>query len=340
MSNSGYKFPIINSNGTTSTTVVDFDDMFVSKDSFLDAGIYAWGQNSVGQLAQGGNLTHRSSPIQIGSLTNWKQVSSGDGQTSAVKTDGTLWSWGYNIVGQLGLGNTTNRSSPVQVGQQADWSLVACGDVYTLAITSVGELWSIGGQNNSGQLGLRDTTNRSSPVQVGSLTNWKQVMCGGGHTVAITTSGELYSWGNNTRGELGLGDVAHRSSPVQVGSLSNWKQISGDQNTLAIKTDGSLWAWGHNGVGRLGLGNLVHRSSPVQVGSLLTWKQVVTTQAHTLAIKTDGTLWAWGLNTNGQLGLADVAHRSSPIQVGSLTNWKQAAAGIDSSVVISSPDLP
>ena len=91
------------------------------------------------------------------------------------------------------------------------------------------------GDNSYGQLGLGDRTNRSSPVQVGSLTNWKSVDSGSNHTVAIKTDGTLWSWGNNTYEQLGLGDQTHRSSPVQVGSLTNWKSVFvGSNHALAI----------------------------------------------------------------------------------------------------------
>ncbi len=91
--------------------------------------------------------------------------------TIAIKTDGTLWAWGFNIVGNLGLGDTANRSSPVQVGALTTWASTACGSNHTLAIKTDGTLWAWG-QNNEGQLGLGNTTDRSSPVQVGALTTW------------------------------------------------------------------------------------------------------------------------------------------------------------------------
>ena len=118
------------------------------------------------------------------------QVATGYYHTVAIKTDGTLWSWGYNSSGELGLSNsgtTTHRSSPVQVGLLTDWQHVAAGQMHTYAVKTDGTLWSWG-YNNAGQLGLGNTTNRSSPVQVGSLTNWQQVAVGNEHTVAILAS--------------------------------------------------------------------------------------------------------------------------------------------------------
>jgi len=129
-----------NNNGT----FVDIGDRYVSKDYFIDTypnlvpgmtspGLFSWGYNDYGQLGLG-DRTHRSSPVQVGSLTNWKQISSHQ-FSLAIKTDGTLWSWGNNIFyGQLGLGDRTNRSSPVQVGSLTNWKQVHVSGSHSLAI--------------------------------------------------------------------------------------------------------------------------------------------------------------------------------------------------------------
>jgi alpha-tubulin suppressor-like RCC1 family protein len=325
----------------------DLSQRYVTKSYLLDVypniasqlgnrtspGFYAWGVNGSGQLGLG-DIVHRSSPVQVGSLTNWKQVaagggSGGGGYVAAIKNDGTLWSHGQNTNGQLGLGDRTARSSPVQVGTLTNWKLVSAGQYDTMAITYDGALWAIGGRNIIGALGLNDTNTRSSPVQVGSLTNWKSVTVGGSFSAAVKTDGTIWTWGINTHGQLGLGDRTARSSPVQVGTLTNWRLVNtGQYHTVAIKTDGTLWTWGRNQFGQLGLGDIVHRSSPVQVGSLTNWKLVVGGYYHTAAIKTDGTLWGWGQATNGRLGDGTGTSKSSPIQVGSLTDWRQVAAGL------------
>jgi len=331
---SGYKFPILDSSGNPTSNIVDMKDMFVPKELFNDSGIFSWGYNGSGQLGLD-NTSDVSSPVQVGSLTNWKSISNCLSSSYSIKTNGTLWSWGQNTYGQLGVGDTTNRSSPVQVGTLTNWKQVYGGREYILGINTDGTLWSWG-QNTYGQLGVGDTTNRSSPVQVGSLTEWKQVSTSM-HSLGIKTDGTLWSWGYNNVGQLGLGDITHRSSPVQVGSLTNWKYVScGFYHTLGIKTDGTLWSWGQNNFGQLGLGNITHRSSPVQVGSLTNWKQVSCgsslsdSSGSSLGISSDGTLWSWGNNTYGQLGLGDITHRSSPVQVGSLTNWKFVDCGMNS----------
>jgi alpha-tubulin suppressor-like RCC1 family protein len=146
-------------------------------------------------------------------------------------------------------------------------------------------LWAWG-DNGHGELGLGDTADRSSPVQVGGLTSWNLISAGQYYSLAIKTDGSLWAWGFNGNGRLGLGDTIHRSSPVQVGSLTNWNKVDcGYDHSLAIKTDGTLWAWGFNGNGRLGLGDTIFRSSPTQVGSLTDWKEISGGGTHSLALR-------------------------------------------------------
>ena len=133
------------------------------------------------------------------------------------------------------------------------------------------------GYNNQGQLALGNQINYSSPKQVGSLTNWKQIAGFGNLGAgAVKTDGTLWTWGDGLFGVLGLGNSTYYSSPKQVGALTNWKQYSGlNYSSLAIKTNGTLWSWGYNGQGQLGLGNQTSYSSPVQIGSLTTWSSAM-----------------------------------------------------------------
>jgi alpha-tubulin suppressor-like RCC1 family protein len=316
------------------TRQVDLDELLVDKDIFSEGNLWLWGENLGGQLGAN-DRTSRSSPIQtVAGGTNWKQVVGG---AAGIKTDGTLWMWGYNNYGQLGTNDTTPRSSPVQtVAGGTNWKQATqLGNSHAAAIKTDGTLW-VWGLNTSGQLGVNDITNRSSPVQtVAGGTNWKQVSCNL-HTVAIKTDGTLWTWGRNTYGQLGTNDITDRSSPVQtVAGGTLWKQAivggvaASGQCVAAIKTDGTLWLWGSNANGQLGTNDITDRSSPVQtVAGGTNWKQVSAGGTAVAAIKTDGTLWVWGDNTYGQLGTNDITHRSSPVQtVAGGTNWKQVSAG-------------
>jgi alpha-tubulin suppressor-like RCC1 family protein len=321
----------------------DLGSYYVAKSYLIDrypelasqyyfGGLYLSGYNGYGQLGTN-DQTNRSSPSQtVTTGTNWKQVACGESHVGAIKTDGTLWMWGYNFYGQLGTNDAPYRSSPIQtVSAGTNWKQVSCGGVHTGAIKTDGTLW-MWGNNSYGQLGTNDRTDRSSPIQtVSAGTNWKQVSCADAHTGAIKTDGTLWMWGYNYNGELGTNDLTLRSSPIQtVSAGTNWKQVScGTYHTGAIKTDGTLWMWGVNGAGRLGINNIVNRSSPIQTVSAGTnWKQVACGNSHTGAIKTDGTLWMWGANGTGFLGNNDRTDYSSPIQtVSAGTNWKQVACG-------------
>jgi alpha-tubulin suppressor-like RCC1 family protein len=267
--------------------------------------------------------------VQVGALTAWSKVRGGESFTVAIKTDGTLWSWGNNTSGKLGLGNTTYYSSPKQVGALTNWATVAPMGNSVLAVKTDGTLWSWG-QGDYGKLGLGNTTSYNSPKQIGALTTWSTVSGGNFHALAVKTNGTLWSWGANFAGSCGLGNTTAYSSPVQVGALTAWSKVSGGNAyaSFAIKTDGTMWAWGQGSTGRLGLGNTTDYSSPKQIGALTTWSKIVGSgYKFGLAIKTDGTLWSWGSGGSGQLGLGNLTSYSSPKQVGALTTWSVTSGG-------------
>jgi alpha-tubulin suppressor-like RCC1 family protein len=146
----------------TASAVQGYDPTF----TICDATYVTWALNNANTSRWG-----YSSPVQVGALTTWSRVAAGNAFSVAVKTDGTLWSWGFNNTGQLGLGDTASRSDPVQVGALATWANVACGNAFVLAIKTNGTLWAWG-NNITGQLGQGNTTTYSSPVQIGTATNW------------------------------------------------------------------------------------------------------------------------------------------------------------------------
>lgn len=195
--------------------------------------LWAWGRNLYGQIGngQGGNGTDSvnvSSPVQIGSETTWLRAAAGYGATLAIKTDGTLWAWGWNSDGQLGQGDIISRSSPVQVGSATNWayptvSWGSSGDTCTCVTT--GNSLFIWGYNGYGQVGDGTTTNRSLVTQVGGLTNWAKSDCRDASVVAYKTNGTLWTWGFNSKGQLGLGNTTNYLSPMQVGSGTKWNAI-------------------------------------------------------------------------------------------------------------------
>jgi len=299
--------------------------------------LFAWGNNSIGQLGQN-NTTDRSSPVQVGPASPpslFSQISCGYNYFSlGIQSPGTLWSWGSNSFGQLGVNTspTNNTSSPVRIGLASAWTQVAAGNSHWLAIQSPGTLWSCG-YNGSGQLGNNTSgisVGASTPVQVGTLNSWSQVAGGNFASYAIRVPGTLWAWGYNVQGQLGQGNTINYSSPVQVGALTTWNQIavnSTSATALALTTQGSLWAWGFNGFGQIGNSNTNNQSNPVQIGALTTWTKIASGGYSSYALQNNGTLWAWGLNSQGQLGLNTTVGVSSPVQVGTLSIWSQIGAG-------------
>jgi hypothetical protein len=258
-------------------------------------------------------------------------ISSANYSTLSTKADGTLWAWGNNGSGRLGLGNTSNYSSPKQVGGLNGWLKVSAGYSFGMAIKANGTLWGWGA-NAYGQLGLGNTTNYSSPKQIGGLVDWLTIATGYSHCAAVKTDGTLWTWGRNQAGALGLNNTTSYSSPKQVGAGTGWLKVAAGGYTgytLALKTDGTLWSWGGNNYGQQGRGNTSASQSPAQVGASVDWSTIVSAVQgdFVVATKTDGTIWSWGRNQVGQLGVGNVTYYSSPKQIGALTTWLQAACG-------------
>ena len=309
---------------------------------------YTWGDNEIKGLGQGQpNNSNLSSPVQLSGST-WsstlRKMAGGYRGASVIKTDGTLWAWGYASYGEGGHDNTTQYNSPVQVGSDTTWAAIGRGYEFMMATKTDGTLWA-SGRNYHGQIGQNESGSSmpggyySSPKQIPGTT-WKTTPRGfNAHyhgTAAIRTDGTLWTWGMNQYvGALGQNNTTNYSSPKQVhGGGTDWdKCIKSLQNrTGAIKTDGTLWVWGTNSSGCLGLNDQAGRSSPTQVGSDTTWNVVCTNRSSTVAVKTDGTLWVWGNSSSGKLGnnTGPGNNRSSPIQIPG-TTWNDCNVGYDQS---------
>jgi alpha-tubulin suppressor-like RCC1 family protein len=280
--------------------------------------LWAWGNYTYGQLGLGlGNTIDRNTPSQVNSQTDWSAVVCRKLHTFAIKTDRTLWAWGYNYYAQLGLGNSIDRNTPTAVGTQSDWSGIAAGIYHTLGFKDNGTIWSWGNYPY-GALGLGDFEPRNTPSQIGIDSDWSNTITAGlYYSFARKTNGTLWAWGNNSYGQLGLGDTINRNTPSQVGMGTDWSVVvAGESHTIALKTNTTLWAWGLNSVGQLGLGDNTLRITPSQLGTQSDGAMIAAGDHYTLVIKTSGTLWAWGQNNNGQLGLGDTINRNVPTLVG------------------------
>ena len=301
--------------------------------------LYSWGYNNQGNLGLN-NTTGQPSVAQVPGTTWAKLGGGGEDSSSAIKSDGTLWTWGKGSYGALGYPNSSHnvaKSSPTQI-PGTDWNEVSMHGQGMLAVKTDGTLWAWG-QNNNGQLGQNQSTNQlvaiSSPVQVGSDTTWSKGLNSGSPTVAvIKTDGTLWMWGGNSRGQLGQNqpEATGQSSPVQVPGTWATGSLAGFW-TAGIKTDGTLWSWGYNNAGALGQGNNTNRSSPTQIGAGTDWAtshgSVASRSYGGSAIKTDGTLWCWGYNDSGECGQntgPGTSTYESPVQVPG-TTWRSVFCG-------------
>ncbi len=236
-----------------------------------DGTLWAWGENSNGQLGDGTTID-KSTSVQVSGLTEVVEVSAGGGYSRitnhslALKSDGTLWAWGANCYGQLGIVGATDYLAPVQVSSLAEVAGISAGGWHSLALKSDGtaRAW---GRGNSGQLGNGTWDySKFSPVTVSALTNTLAVSAGGRHSLALKSNGTVWSWGENWKGQLGIGTLDYKNIPSEVSGLEDVVAISaGTTHSLAIKSDGTVWSWGDNEWGMLGDGTETQRTSPVQV---------------------------------------------------------------------------
>jgi alpha-tubulin suppressor-like RCC1 family protein len=244
--------------------------------------LWAWGSNGSGQLGDG-TVDNRLTPRQIGIESDWFYITAGANYTIGLKSAGTLWAWGVNNNGQLGDGTQIQRDTPKQIGTDSDWlamsltgtnlSSVAAGDSHTIALKTTGTLWAWG-MNNNGQLGDDSQTDRSTPRQIGTDSDWFSVTAGYAHTIGIKGNpvggATIWAWGANSSGRLGDGTTTIRITPRQIGSELDWSsqdKIDGGSNyTIVLKSSGMLWVWGDNQFGQLGLGDIINRKTPTLLG--------------------------------------------------------------------------
>jgi len=290
--------------------------------------LWAWGSAAYGGLAQN-STTRYSSPIQIPG-TNWKDSWGSNGNGFGVtnfhqlilKTDGTLWTWGFGNKGQLSQNNTAQYSSPVQI-PGTTWASTSRGYYNSFATKTDGTLWAWG-YNDTGNLGQNNVTQYSSPVQIPGTTWTGEIGGGIRQSYGIKTDGTLWTWGSNDNGGLGLNNTTTYSSPVQIPGTTWSKAVASYYASAAIKTDNTLWTWGDNEYGELGQNNKTKYSSPTQIPG--TWSSVEKGREFSVAINTDGELFAWGYNSYGNLGLNNRTRYSSPTQIPG-TTWNEVSCG-------------
>ena len=303
-----------------------------------DLLLFSFGWNELARTGLGVTVGDTLTPSVVGAAF-WQVCSTGFSHSVLVQADGTLWAFGANADGRTGLGTTVgNTLTPTQVGVDTSWLSASAGTRHSMAVKTDGTLWAFG-HNGNGRTGLGTVVgNTLVPTQVGVDTDWAFVVAGLEHTLAIKTTGTLWSFGDNERGETGLGvTIGNTLVPTQVGVDTDWLfATTQDRHSLVIKTTGTLWTFGDNEDGRTGLGTGAGDTLvPTQVGVDTDWASAAAGTSHSVAIKTDGTLWSFGLNQEGQTGLGTtVGDTLVPTQVGVDTDWVFVASGADHSLAI------
>jgi alpha-tubulin suppressor-like RCC1 family protein len=288
-----------------------------------DGTVWTWGANFGGKLGVGvdQNTTPRAlvpgevhGPGNVSYLNSVTAIMGGEMHNMALKSDGTVWSWGYNALGQLGDGTTNDAYTPIQTGLGSTpplTSVIKLGGrpYFSLAEKSDGTIWAWG-MNSFGQMGNGTVSpwvatpalvSDSSPG--GVINNALQITCGYQFGAALATNGTVWTWGSGGHGELGNGTTGSSHTPTQVTGLTNVTAISaGWFHILALKSDRTVWAWGENAHGELGDGTTINRPNAVQVLNVSNIVSVSGGDDHSSALAADGAVWKWGLNDVGELG--------------------------------------
>ncbi len=308
-----------------------------------DGTLWAWGSGSFAF----GNVPPPPPPrtrtfVQVGTDQDWKEVEAGEFFTLALKTNGTLWAWGGNLDGQLGLGHTTRQYTPVQVGTDTDWGRLVPGLLkvidgpsekqISMALKTNGSLW-FWGYDRYYQSGQNEKPGvRLSPTEAaGGTRDWKVVALGEEHTVALKANGTLWAWGVNTSRQVGHGATADTvKAPFQLGTATDWKTVAaGYAFNLAIKNDGTLWGWGDKGypLGYPSTAPPGYQPIATQMGTDRDWKVIACYGGVVYALKNDGSLWTWGNGGQWTLGYPETGEILVPTRVGSSNDWFSVAVG-------------
>jgi alpha-tubulin suppressor-like RCC1 family protein len=318
-----------------------------------DGSVVSWGDNSSGQLGDG-TLDTRLTPVQVKGLgpgSGVVAVAAGMFHAMALKADGTVLTWGANVLGQLGDGTQFSRAEPVQVvglGPGSGVIKISAGFTHTLALESDGTVlcW---GRSALGACGI-DTpagalTTPVQPVGLSSGSGVIAIAAGANVSIALKSTGAVLAWGNNNNGQVGIGTQVQQNTPIGVTGLDDGSGVvaistagvSGANSAYALKSDGTVLGWGANASGQLGDGTTTTRTTPVQVMGLAGDAKVIAIAAggsHVLALREDGSAVSWGSNDSGQLGDGTTTSRQVAGPVSSTSGLTAVATGRAHSIAL------
>jgi len=275
-----------------------------------DGTVWTWGENLYGQLGDDTIDICKNEPVQVKGIEGVKAIAAGERHTVALKEDGTVWSWGNNVFGQLGHTDFVVRNNqPMMVVDLKDVKAIAAGEWHTVALKEDGSIWAWG-DNEDGQLGDGRVIATNKPVQAIDIEEVVAIASGNCFTVALKQDGTVWTWGLYFYYDpIENVDIAMTSTqPVCKEGIEDVKAIAaGSDHVVALKEDGTVWTWGRNDYGQLGNGTKVNYNEPVQVTGIEDVKAIAAGTYNSFAIKEDGTVWGWGSNFAGQLGAIVIA---------------------------------
>ena len=257
-----------------------------------DGSLWSWGSDFLGWPLLGVGNSPMTSTIlrQIGRETDWASISAGASHSLAIKSDGTLWTWGESVEARFVRGRSL--PSPVSAAPGNDWKQAAAGGIHSVALKRNGTLWAWG-NNWAGSVGISSSNGSSVPVQVGSATNWVKVWASMLETVGLQADGSLWYWGDNPDPAFGQ-DVGRISAPARVSPDTNWMDVGFGVNTMfAIKSDGTLWAWGRQAHVYTEAKDPTQDTTPTRVGADSDWQSISAAAGWWCQglVKKDGSLW-------------------------------------------------
>lgn len=279
-----------------------------------DNKLYCWGDNKHGQLGLG-NKKNQSIPIELTFFRGIpiKNIMINQNATFVLTEDGSLYGFGSNQKGQLGLGYCHNQKTPKLIFKKKIDRIVQ-GYYNSIAITTEGSIYGWG-RSYFSELSIRGKRYFPAHLKSIEVLNPVDIQMGTFHSIIRTKNGEIYGFGRNNYGQLGVEDSCSKKNPINLNNHFRAKEVYvGEFNCFATTEDNRLYAWGDNGCGQLGIGNTRHQLTPIEVSFFkgVPIKDIISKNFSTFILTEDGKLYVCGDNYYGQLGLGDYDDRDTP----------------------------
>ncbi|MCB0409597.1 MAG: T9SS type A sorting domain-containing protein [Flavobacteriales bacterium] len=282
----------------------------------LDGTVMAWGQGIYGQIGDGTNTNFVYTPtpvLNLDSVIVIESNSAGD-FVLAIRTNGTVWAWGHNGSGQLGIGNKIDQNLPQQVIGLDSIVDVAAGAGHCLALRSDGTVWAWG-SNSYGQITLADSVSDSTlPFIIDTLFGATNVEAGAAFSLVLSGDSTIWAFGYNYYGQLGINSTIFKTNiPTKVFQLDSVIDIMcGREHALAIRRDGTSWGWGEAGYNQIGVSTL-DRNKPFRTNAIAQFVTMNAGSWHSFATDIYGNLYSFGRNTYGHLGTGSTSGSGSVV---------------------------